>query len=90
MRLSLPWNKWSCKLYLEGKVQLIHFYKTPDNITRPLFQDTNNGAASVPEFETSLAVPGEWPGFLLVGLKVADKTGGEKSKKKEFFFSKIN
>jgi hypothetical protein len=22
-----PWIKWSCKLYLEGKVQLIHFYK---------------------------------------------------------------
>ena len=21
------WNKWSCKLYLEGKVQLRHFYK---------------------------------------------------------------
>jgi hypothetical protein len=21
------WNKWSCKLYLEGKVQLKHFYK---------------------------------------------------------------
>ncbi len=25
--LSLSWNKWSWKLYLEGKVQLIHFYK---------------------------------------------------------------
>jgi hypothetical protein len=21
------WNKWSCKLYLEGKVQLKHFVK---------------------------------------------------------------
>jgi hypothetical protein len=25
--LCCQWNKWSCKLYLEGKVQLRHFYK---------------------------------------------------------------
>jgi hypothetical protein len=27
MRGGWKWNKWSCKLYLEGKVQLRHFYK---------------------------------------------------------------
>jgi hypothetical protein len=42
-------------------------------MTHPLFPDPNNGAAFVPESETSLAGSGEWPGFLLVGLKMADK-----------------
>ncbi len=26
-KTCITWNKWSCKLYLEGKVQLRHFYK---------------------------------------------------------------
>jgi hypothetical protein len=65
----MDWNKWSCKLYLEGKVQLRHFYKK--QITYHfLFSKPNNGAAFVPKSETSLAVSGEWPGFLLVSLKV--------------------
>ncbi len=49
------------------------FLKETDNIARPLFPDPNNGTASVPESETRLAGSGERPGFLLVGLKMADK-----------------
>jgi hypothetical protein len=44
-------------------------------VTPPLFPDPNNGAAFVPKSETSLAGSGEWPGSLLVGLKMADKKG---------------
>jgi hypothetical protein len=63
-------------------VQLGHFYKkqSTDNSSLPLFQDPNNGAAFVPKSETSLAGLGECPGFLLVGLKMADK----KSRRKKF------
>jgi hypothetical protein len=49
------------------------FLQETDNISIPLFQDPNNGAAFVPKFENSLAVSGEWPGFLLVCLNMADK-----------------
>jgi len=61
MSSPYAWNNWICKLYLEGKVQL-----------HPLFPDPNNGAAVVPESETSLAGSGEWP-----GLKMKDKKGGK-------------
>jgi hypothetical protein len=53
-------------------VQLRHFYKK-QIIVRHLFPDPNNGAAFVPEAETSLAGSGEWPGFLLVSLQMAEK-----------------
>jgi hypothetical protein len=43
-----------------------------------MFPDPNNGAAFVPEFETSLAGSGEGPGFFLVGLKMADESSGKK------------
>jgi hypothetical protein len=42
-----------------------------------MFPDHNNGAAFVPEFETSLTEFDEGPGFLLVGLKMADKSFGK-------------
>jgi hypothetical protein len=42
-----------------------------------MFPNPNNGASFVPESETSLAGLGEWPGFLFVGLKMADKKGGK-------------
>jgi hypothetical protein len=38
-------------------------------MARPLFPDHNNGAAFVPESEASLGGSGDWPGFLLAGLK---------------------
>jgi hypothetical protein len=38
-----------------------------------MFPDLNNGAAFVPEFKTSLVGSGEWPGFLLVGIKKIEK-----------------
>jgi hypothetical protein len=50
-----------------------------DNITHPLFPDPNNGTTFVPESETTLAGLGEWSGFLLVRLKMADKKGGKKN-----------
>jgi hypothetical protein len=56
------------------------FLKKQTIISLPLFQDPNNGAAFVPESETSPAGLGECPGFLLVGLKMADK----KSRRKKF------
>jgi hypothetical protein len=41
---------------------------------RAQFPDTNNGAAFVTEsLKPVLPVRGEWPDFLLVGLKMADK-----------------
>jgi hypothetical protein len=70
-------NKWNCKLNLERKAET--FLKETDNIAYPLFPDPNNGAAFVPESETSLAGSGEWFSFLLVGLKMADKKGGKLS-----------
>jgi hypothetical protein len=48
---------YSFLLYLEGKVQLRHFYKK--HIAHPLFQDPTNGAAFVPDSETNLAASGE-------------------------------
>ncbi len=47
-------DKWSCKLYLERKEQLRHFYKKQIIISLPLFQEPNNGAAFVPDSETVL------------------------------------
>ncbi len=41
-----------------------------------MFPDPNNGAAFVPESETNLVGSEEQPGFLLVGLKMADKKLG--------------
>jgi hypothetical protein len=41
-----------------------------------LYPDPNNGAAFVPESKTSLAGATEWPGFLHVGLKMAEKKDG--------------
>ncbi len=58
------------------KRKLRHFCKK--HIARPLFPDPNDGATFVPESETSHAGPGEQPRFLLVGLKMADKTGKTK------------
>jgi hypothetical protein len=61
-------------------VQLRDFYrKQIICITHTLFPDPNNGTTFVPEYETSLARLGEWSGFLLVGLKMADKKGGKKN-----------
>ncbi len=37
----VEWNKWSLKLYLEGKVQLIHFY----------FRNRQYNTSYVPESE---------------------------------------
>jgi hypothetical protein len=41
-----------------------------------MFPDPNNGAAFVPESETSLVGSEERLGFLLVGLNMADKKIG--------------
>jgi hypothetical protein len=57
-------------------VQLRHFYK--NNKACPLFPDPTNGAAFVPESKTTSAGSREWLGFLLVGLKMADKKGERK------------
>jgi hypothetical protein len=57
-------GRWGVKIVVET-----------DNITHPLFPDPNNIASFVPESETSLAGSGVGPGFLLVGLKMADKKG---------------
>ncbi len=38
---NIRWNNWSCKLYLERKVQLRHFYKKQIIISLPLFQEPN-------------------------------------------------
>jgi hypothetical protein len=43
-----------------------------------MFPDPNNGAAFVPDSETRLVGSGERPGFLLVGLKMADMKLGKK------------
>jgi hypothetical protein len=60
-------------LFSRRDVQLRHFFIETENITHPLFPDPSNGAAFVPDFETSLAWSGEWLGFLLVGLKMTER-----------------
>ena len=48
---------------------------------RPLFPDPTNGAGCslVPESKTSLPGSGKFSGFLVVGLKMADKKGERKN-----------
>ncbi len=55
-------------------MQLRYFYKKQKK-ARPLFPDPTNGAAFVPESKTSLPGSGKFSGFLVVGLKIADKKG---------------
>ncbi len=57
-------------LYLEGKLQLKHFYKK-QGIKHILCSQSNNGAAFVPDSETSLAKAGKIQTAFLVGFKMA-------------------
>jgi hypothetical protein len=55
---------------LEGKVQLKHFYKN-HFMKHILHSQTINGAAFVPEAETSFGKAGKFLHAFLMGLKMA-------------------
>jgi hypothetical protein len=71
------WNKSSLH-YLEGKVQLKQFYKK-QSIKHILCSRSNNGAAFVPDSETSLCQSRENRPVFLVGLKMAACYGGKEN-----------
>jgi hypothetical protein len=61
-------------LYLEGKVQLKHFYKN-QNLTI-ILRSQKNGTAFVPVAETGFVKAGKLLPAFLVGLKMAARLDG--------------
>ncbi len=66
-------NKWSCKLYLEGKVQRDHFLRT-----KHCAYLSPNGVPFVPDLKPVCKKPGNFSRLSSVGLKMAD---GKEEKK---------